>query len=599
MFRGKLSQQSHTPEQNSTEQLTSGQTFNPRTPAIDVSRDVNDHRTHSLHTYSHGGQPFLQSQVGFKKFKPAVIVKSPFTPISYSSNPQLFEQGSLVHSPLNAKVNSLAPSAEYAPSCTNDDHSRTNNSRIDTADALPQEMYGFDDDFDAEMLKALGDAEESLPPFTQIHENSQLKLANQQQHNHHTLMRSNTTVSTPLISADLSSVPTFVEMSNSFVHEQSCTLLNQTQISHSVEKLSNPIISDISTSLVPQTPTPKPTSGHILGSVTPISAIDQTPVKRSMHFTTHTPNIPVSTGSMIEKKSIPSVLTQLPHQPKSLPASTEPSQLFPSTGSFAFNRKKSPFAHTPLKANQVCEVDKSASVSSPSPVAFLREANTAHRVTSGYNSIRSSPLINSRSVKRKSTIPGPAGALMDMLEQQHVPENSQSTPSQRQEKRARTRAECSAHDQDFISTAWMNMRQVFPEYDSKLHGIAAALSGKHASEDSKINQLVVLIREVDKSDLDAGALFKDPSGEIRGTIHRDVFETFPDALVPGAVLELNSVSIFKPTRRSRYLNVTIANIGSVFTLMGDPPRLWKDSLPASSVHISTISNSHTTSSLQR
>ncbi|KAH6584636.1 hypothetical protein BASA60_000896 [Batrachochytrium salamandrivorans] len=189
-----------------------------------------------------------------------------------------------------------------------------------------------------------------------------------------------------------------------------------------------------------------------------------------------------------------------------------------------------------------------------------------------------------RSGKRKSTIPGPAGALMDMLEQQFPRENTQDTPSQRQGKRVRAHAESSAYDQDFHTMAWLNMRRVFTQYDAQTDGISAVLLTKNANVDSKIQLLVVLIHEIDKQDADAGALFKDPTGEIRGTIHRDVFEAFPDVLTPGAVLELNSVSIFKPTRRSKYLNVTVANIGSVFTFNGSPPRIWKSSTHSTNIN---------------
>ncbi|KAI8928100.1 hypothetical protein BC831DRAFT_510299 [Entophlyctis helioformis] len=194
-------------------------------------------------------------------------------------------------------------------------------------------------------------------------------------------------------------------------------------------------------------------------------------------------------------------------------------------------------------------------MSTPSPAATA--AVHAQQASAKRRDAVDSPLAHDRQGKRRATIPGPAGALPSLKPpHDHVA------------------------DADFGCIAWQNMLQAFAGMDVRRSTVSEAIRDRSGD---KIACLVVLVKEVSKQDSDAGASFKDPTGDIRGTIHRDVCEAFPDLLGPGAVIELTeaswAVAIFKPTRRSRYLNVTMANISSVFTADGDPPRLWKSQDP--------------------
>lgn len=87
----------------------------------------------------------------------------------------------------------------------------------------------------------------------------------------------------------------------------------------------------------------------------------------------------------------------------------------------------------------------------------------------------------------------------------------------------------------------------------------------------KIPRLVVLIKELGPVNPDSAAKFKDPSGEIRGVIHQNAFEsdTVGPLLVPGSILELVDLSVIKPTKQTRHLNVTLQNINSVYLANGE------------------------------
>ncbi|KAF9975263.1 hypothetical protein BGZ73_001154 [Actinomortierella ambigua] len=81
----------------------------------------------------------------------------------------------------------------------------------------------------------------------------------------------------------------------------------------------------------------------------------------------------------------------------------------------------------------------------------------------------------------------------------------------------------------------------------------------------KIEALVVQIKECRVAELDTSVVVIDPSGEMRGTIHRKVMEHYKNNEIRvGTALALQNISIFSPTPTSHYLNITMANIAGVF-----------------------------------
>ncbi|KAI9094929.1 hypothetical protein DFS34DRAFT_627770 [Phlyctochytrium arcticum] len=116
-------------------------------------------------------------------------------------------------------------------------------------------------------------------------------------------------------------------------------------------------------------------------------------------------------------------------------------------------------------------------------------------------------------------------------------------------------------DDDFQCNAWSAMLYAFPSYDPSLNGISTFLRQPYGE---KIPDITVLIKELRRSDVDGAAVLKDPSGEIQAAVHRQVFDTFGDAIAVGSVLQLSNISTFMPTGKAKYLNVTVANVACVY-----------------------------------
>ncbi|KAF9967007.1 hypothetical protein BGZ70_000473 [Mortierella alpina] len=140
-------------------------------------------------------------------------------------------------------------------------------------------------------------------------------------------------------------------------------------------------------------------------------------------------------------------------------------------------------------------------------------------------------------------------------------------------------------DSMFANGAWEEMRKAYglPDYKpstmSRCKGtspmIELCLSDIENRKDlhrGKISGLVVMIKEVSLSEIDAAVTLLDPSGEMRGTIHRTVLEQYKDNEIRvGTVLALKNVSVFSPTPSSHYLIITLRNIIGIF--LPHPPTI--------------------------
>ncbi|XP_062451599.1 homologous recombination OB-fold protein [Rhea pennata] len=81
---------------------------------------------------------------------------------------------------------------------------------------------------------------------------------------------------------------------------------------------------------------------------------------------------------------------------------------------------------------------------------------------------------------------------------------------------------------------------------------------------NKVPSMAVMIKTLTKTTVDAGAVFKDPTGEIQGTVHRLLLEERQSELKPGSVLLLKQVGVFSPSHRNHYLNVTPNNLLKIY-----------------------------------
>ncbi|KAG0306093.1 hypothetical protein BGZ98_003000 [Dissophora globulifera] len=133
-------------------------------------------------------------------------------------------------------------------------------------------------------------------------------------------------------------------------------------------------------------------------------------------------------------------------------------------------------------------------------------------------------------------------------------------------------------DSMFANGAWEEMLKTYglPDYKpstlSLFKGAAplielslSDIESRQELHRGKIPKLVVMVKEVVFSEIDAAVTLMDPSGEMRGTIHKTVLEKYKNNEIRiGTVLALENVSVFSPTAMSHYLIITIRNIDRIF-----------------------------------
>ncbi|KAF9936326.1 hypothetical protein BGZ65_002535 [Modicella reniformis] len=133
-------------------------------------------------------------------------------------------------------------------------------------------------------------------------------------------------------------------------------------------------------------------------------------------------------------------------------------------------------------------------------------------------------------------------------------------------------------DRMFANGAWEDMLRAYklPDYKPSTlrlwkgtaqiieHSISDIENSKELHR-GKVPNLIVMIKEIVFSEIDAAVTLLDPSGEMRGTVHRTVLEQYKDNEVRiGTVLVLQNVSVFSPRTASHYLIITLRNIAAIF-----------------------------------
>uniref|UniRef100_A0A672SGA3 Si:dkey-260c8.8 n=1 Tax=Sinocyclocheilus grahami TaxID=75366 RepID=A0A672SGA3_SINGR len=73
-----------------------------------------------------------------------------------------------------------------------------------------------------------------------------------------------------------------------------------------------------------------------------------------------------------------------------------------------------------------------------------------------------------------------------------------------------------------------------------------------------------VLKSITHTQADAKAVFRDPTGEMQGTVHRRLVEKRLGELKTGAVLLLKQVGVFSPSHRNHYLNVTPNNLLRIY-----------------------------------
>uniref|UniRef100_UPI00358FC101 homologous recombination OB-fold protein-like n=1 Tax=Myxine glutinosa TaxID=7769 RepID=UPI00358FC101 len=134
-------------------------------------------------------------------------------------------------------------------------------------------------------------------------------------------------------------------------------------------------------------------------------------------------------------------------------------------------------------------------------------------------------------------------------------------------------SQLSAFEEDFSSGAWSNMRQDLGEDERKptsflwTNCIVMVLRKASLKQlpKGKVSDMCVLLKSFTPTGTDARALFKDATGEMMGTLHRQLVEQQHVELKPGAVFYLKQVGVLSPTCRNHYLNVTPRNVIYIYS----------------------------------
>uniref|UniRef100_A0A8C4PX99 Homologous recombination OB-fold protein OB-fold domain-containing protein n=1 Tax=Eptatretus burgeri TaxID=7764 RepID=A0A8C4PX99_EPTBU len=127
--------------------------------------------------------------------------------------------------------------------------------------------------------------------------------------------------------------------------------------------------------------------------------------------------------------------------------------------------------------------------------------------------------------------------------------------------------------EDFSRGAWSDMRRHLGEDERNptsflwTNCIVMVLrkAGLRQLPKGKVSDMCVLLKSFTPTGTDARALFKDPTGEMMGTLHRQLVEQQHGELKPGAVFYLKQVGVLSPTCRNHYLNVTPRNVIYIFS----------------------------------
>ncbi|XP_029421911.1 uncharacterized protein C17orf53 homolog isoform X1 [Nannospalax galili] len=96
---------------------------------------------------------------------------------------------------------------------------------------------------------------------------------------------------------------------------------------------------------------------------------------------------------------------------------------------------------------------------------------------------------------------------------------------------------------------------------------------------NKVPNMAVMIKSLTRSTMDASVVFKDPTGEMLGTVHRMLLETCQNELKPGSVLLLKQIGVFSPSLRNHYLNVTPKNLVHIYSPDSGDGNFLKSSQP--------------------
>ncbi|KAJ8253786.1 hypothetical protein COCON_G00203980 [Conger conger] len=174
--------------------------------------------------------------------------------------------------------------------------------------------------------------------------------------------------------------------------------------------------------------------------------------------------------------------------------------------------------------------------------------------------------------------PGPAGLLPQQLHGRSLDDivvSVPQTPTHGAVARLRSQVPSSqaSDDEEFSGGPWAAMKAEMGLDERNpacfLHSYSVVMVLRKAAlkqlAKNKVPNMAVMVKTLTHTHADAKAVFRDPTGEIRATVHRRLLEDRQGELKPGAVLLLKQVGVFSPSHRNHYLNVTPNNLLRIYS----------------------------------
>ncbi|KAM6238645.1 homologous recombination OB-fold protein isoform 2-T2 [Porphyrio hochstetteri] len=216
----------------------------------------------------------------------------------------------------------------------------------------------------------------------------------------------------------------------------------------------------------------------------------------------------------------------------------------------------------------------------PAPSSLQTPVVTNHLVqlvTAASKAPRAAPRLPPQGKTRR--FPGPAG----ILPQQHAGKlmeeilvSAPQTPAHGAVAKPRAEGLPSSSppmEEDFGKGPWLAMKTELglderdPNCFLRTYSVVMVLRKAALKQlpKNKVPSMAVMIKTLTRTNVDAGAVFRDPTGEMQGTVHRLLLEERQSELRPGSVLLLKQVGVFSPSHRNHYLNVTPTNLLKIYT----------------------------------
>ncbi|XP_038184227.1 homologous recombination OB-fold protein [Arvicola amphibius] len=258
-----------------------------------------------------------------------------------------------------------------------------------------------------------------------------------------------------------------------------------------------------------------------------------------------------------------------------------PGPLRPHCSSAAFPRGPLPSRAPVSLVKSPASTPRGASTPVPQP-ALQTPLVTNHLVqlVTATNRTPQQPSRPSIRAKTRRRFPGPAGLLPHQLSGKNLEEimvATPQTPTHGAVAKLQTEIVTSSQgsvEEDFGRGPWLTMKSALglderdPSCFLYTYSIVMVLRKAALKQlpRNKVPNMAVMIKSLTRSTMDASVVFKDPTGEMLGTVHRVLLETHQNELKPGSVLLLKQIGVFSPSLRNHYLNVTPNNLVHIYGL---------------------------------